>query len=232
MARTTPALEDLMPTITRRLPALLATAALLVAGCATASGTPVGSATAPTPSAAPVATPPGSAGSRSEPPPSASASPSVSAPTVVLDRPWATAELVDVATGQPFRIADLVADGKVVFVETMAIWCTNCRAQQADAMTALGRLDRSRVAWIGLDVDPSETAEALAGYGPRWGFEFTYAIAGTDVSRALAADFGDLVLSPPSTPIIVVGTDGTVTLTDYGHKSVDQIVALAGAHGA
>jgi hypothetical protein len=132
----------------------------------------------------------------------------------------------------PFRIADLVASGRVVFVETMAIWCTNCRAQQADAMSALGQLDRSRIAWVGLDVDPSETAEALAAYGPRWGFDFTYAVAGRDVSRALAADFGDLVLSPPSTPIIVIGTDGRITLTDYGHKSVEALLALAADHGA
>jgi thiol-disulfide isomerase/thioredoxin len=206
-----------MPTIPRR--SLITVTGLLVAACASASGTPAGSATAPTPPPTPVTSPAGSDGTGSPLP-------------VAVDRPWATAELVDVSTGQPFRIADLVADGKVVFVETMAIWCTNCRAQQADAMTALGQLDRSKVAWIGLDVDPSEMADALAAYGPRWGFDFTYALAGTEVARALVDDFGDLVISPPSTPIVVVGTDGTVTLTDYGHKSVDQIVQLAVAHGA
>jgi thiol-disulfide isomerase/thioredoxin len=166
--------------------------------------------------------------------PDASIEPSAepSAVGVVVDRAWATAELVDVSTGQSFRITDLVAQGKVVFVEPMAIWCTKCRAQQADAMTALAQLDRSKVVWLGLDVEPSESAEALADYGPRWGFDHTYAIAGTDVSRALVDDFGPTVISPPSTPIVVVGTDGTVTLTDYGHKSVEQLVALAAEHGA
>lgn len=229
----TPETEDTMPTTPRRSVALVAVTGLLVAACAAASGTPAGPAATSTPAPAAPATPSGPAGSETAPPPSSgtSVAPSAGNPAVV-DRPWATAELFDVATGQPFRISDLVADGKVVFVETMAIWCTNCRAQQADAMTALGQLDRSKVVWIGLDVDPSETADALAAYGPRWGFDFTYALAGTEVARALVDDFGDLVISPPSTPIVVIGTDGTVTLTDYGHKSVDQIVALALAHGA
>jgi len=222
-----------MPTTLRRPLAILAAGAVLVAGCATGGSPPTGSpgvpATSPSPAVSPSESPAsGSRAAATDPPASAAGTP----PAVVPDRPWATANLIDVATGEPFRIADLVAEGKVVFVETMAIWCTNCRAQQADAMVALGRLDRSRVAWVALDVDRSETAEALAAYGPRWGFEFTYAIAGPDVSRALADDFGDLVLSPPSTPIVVVGTDGTVTLTDYGPKSVDQIVELAAAHGA
>ena len=58
------------------------------------------------------------------------------APAVVLAQPWATAPLTDVATGETFRIADLA--GKVVIVETMAIWCSNCRAQQGDVQAALG----------------------------------------------------------------------------------------------
>ena len=217
---------------TRRLFAAFAvlavTLSVAVAGCASGEG---GSSVS-TPSAVAAGAPP----SPSRSPASGDASPvppgETVAPGAPIDRPWATAELVDVSSGQPFRIADLAASGTVVFVEPMAIWCTNCRAQQADAMTALSRLDRSRVVWVGLDVDPSETAEALADYGPRWGFDHTYAIAGQDVSRALVDEFGPLVISPPSTPIIVIGTDGTVTLTDFGHKSVDQIVALAAAHGA
>ena len=158
--------------------------------------------------------------------------PAVTPGGVVVDRAWATADLVDVSTGATFRVTDLVAEGTVVFLEPMAIWCTNCRAQQADAMTALDELGRSKVVWIGLDIDPSETAEALAEYGPRWGFDHTYVLAGPDLSRALVDDFGPTVISPPSTPLIVVGIDGTVSLTDYGHKSVDDIIALAVAHGA
>ena len=48
----------------------------------------------------------------------------------------------------------------------------------------------------------------------------------------LAGDFGDQFLNPPSTPMLIVGTDGTVTQTEFGHKSADELVALVQAHGA
>lgn len=149
-----------------------------------------------------------------------------------LTQAWATRTLTDVETGTTFRIADLVASGRVVFIETMAIWCTKCRAQQADALTALASLDRSRVVWVTIDVELSESAQALVEYEDHFGFDFEYVLADADLARELAADFGDGVLAPPSTPIIVVGTDGTVTLTEFGHKSVERILELAAAHGA
>ena len=165
-------------------------------------------------------------------PPSASDDPEAIAAGVVLTQAWATEALTDVRTGESFRIADLVADDRVVFIETMAIWCSSCRTQQRDVVKALAALDPGRVTWIGVDVDASEKAGDLANYSLKLGFDWPYVVASTDLARALAAEFGDQVLSPPSTPIIVVGTDGTVTLTEFGHKSVDRILELAAAHGA
>lgn len=160
-----------------------------------------------------------------------SADPSASiAPAVTLDQVWATTQLTDVASGQPFRIADHA--GSVIIIETMAIWCTNCRVQQDDVQTALARLPADNVVYIVLDVDPNEDAASLADYQVQHGYKGRYAIAETAVARALATEFGDLILNPPSTPMIVVGTDGTVTMTEFGHKSVDEIVALAESHGA
>jgi thiol-disulfide isomerase/thioredoxin len=173
--------------------------------------------------------------------PSVPSVPSVGAPTepassptdgVQLTQAWATAELTDVRNGQRFRIADLVADGRVVFLETMAIWCTNCRRQQGDVVSALSQLDPATVTWIGIDVDASESADALADYSRTLGFDWPFVVAGPDLARALAAEFGDQVLSPPSTPIVVIGTDGRVTLTEFGHKSVDRIMQLATEYGA
>jgi len=148
----------------------------------------------------------------------------------VIDAAWAQAELTDVATGESFRIADLA--GKAVIVETMAIWCTNCLAQQGDVYRALGDLDSDRVAYVLLDVDPNETAPALAEYRTRNGFTGTYVIAGRETARALADEYGDQVLNPPSTPMILIGTDGRITLTDFGHKSSETIVQLVRDHGA
>ena len=211
-------------------PRILAISALLVVACTGSSGAASVEAETPGRSAAPsvAATPAGSAAEHSAAPDSPSRSPS--APTVILDQVWAVAPLVDAVTGEPFRIADHA--GKVILVETMAIWCSNCLAQQVDVQTALARLPSDRVVYVVLDVDPNEDAASLAAYRERHGFQGQYAIVNKDVARALAAEFGDQFLNPPSTPMLVVGTDGTVTRTDFGHKSPDTIVALAEAHGA
>ncbi len=209
---------------------ILAISALLVAACTGSAGAPSVKAETSGRSPAPsvFAAPSGSAAERSTAPGSSPRTPS--APSVVLDQAWAAAPLVDAVTGEPFRIADHA--GKVILVETMAIWCSNCLAQQVDVHSALARLPADHVVYVVLDVDPNEDAASLAAYRERHGFLGRYAIAGKDVARALAAEFGDQFLNPPSTPMLVVGTDGTVTRTDFGHKSPDTIVALAEAHGA
>ncbi len=168
-------------------------------------------------------------------PPSGSASPAAppSSPAVgaILAQPWATMTLTDVTTGQPFRIADLVASGKIVFLETMAIWCSNCRTQQIEATAAFEGLDPARVEWVAIDVESSETAEALARYREQNGFPFTYVIADAGMARALAAEFGDTVLSPPSVNIVVVGADGEVVHL-RGHRNAAEIQRLATEQGA
>jgi thiol-disulfide isomerase/thioredoxin len=220
-------------TPTRRLFALPAII-LLLAACSSAGGPAPTQVTAPTvggPSASPVE----SSGSATATAPTPVASP-VDAPTAsevvppVLDQAWATAELTDAATGEPFRIADLA--GRVVILETMAIWCSNCFAQQGHVYDALTDLDPAKVAYVLIDIDPNETPAALAAYRERHGFTGTYAVADRELARALATDFGDQVLNPPSTPMVIIGADGRVTLTAFGSKSPGEIVALAEEHGA
>jgi thiol-disulfide isomerase/thioredoxin len=207
--------------------------AISLAGCASPIGSPAGAtaSTGATSIASAASTPAPSSGS---PGPSASApsasAPSASAPGAVLAQDWATAALVDVSTGETFRIADHA--GKVIIIETMAIWCLNCRAQQRDVQSALQELDPDTVVYIVLDVDPNEDGASLAKYRELNGFDGRYAVAEASVARALAAEFGDQVLNPPSTPVVFIGTDGRVTLTEFGHKSRDELIALATAHGA
>ena len=148
----------------------------------------------------------------------------------VLDQPWATVELTDVATGDVFRLADHA--GQVIIIETMAIWCPNCLLQQREVDAALADLDPAKVTYVVLDVDLNEDAAALADYRIKGGFTGTFVVAGIPVARALAEEFGAQILNPPLTPIVIVSTDGTATLTDYGRKSSKEIVALATAAGA
>lgn len=144
------------------------------------------------------------------------------------DQAWRTASLRDVITGEEFRISDL--EGKVVAVEAMAVWCSTCRVQQGEAQEALDQVGSPDVVYISLDVDPNERAADLAAYAAREGFTWHFAVASPEVSRSLAATFGDQILSPPATPIIVLGPDGAVIETHIGIKRADDLAALFREH--
>ncbi len=208
----------------------------VAAPAATVPASAAPTAPAATAPASPAATVPASAAASGAPPavaptdtPAATASPAPAG--VVLDQPWALAQLTDVSTGEVFRIADLAASGKVVFVETMAIWCTNCRAQQVAAVTAYEELGPANVEWVVIDVETAETAGALVRYRDQNGFPFRYSISDSLLNRSLADQFGDVVLSPPPVNVIIIGTDGRITHL-LGHHSAADLVALAIDHGA
>lgn len=213
-------------------PAFLLAAALAVVACGSGSFPAVDPTAAPTATTVPATIAP------VEPAPTASPDGGASSPSTesspespaVLDQPWATAELVDVATGERFTIAELVAAGRPVILETMAIWCSNCLAQQRRIEEALERAEPGSVAYVVLTVDPAEDAAKLARYRDQNRFDGMYAVADRGVSRALAAEFGDQVLNPPATPIVVISPSGRVTLTPYGPKSVDEIASLVDEH--
>lgn len=137
---------------------------------------------------------------------------------------WRTAVLRDVLTGDEFSIRDL--EGKVVVIEPMAIWCINCRFQQLEAQHALETLGSDDVVYLSLDVDARERPEDLAAYARREGFDWRFAVASTEFSRSLAATFGDQVLSPPATPLIVLSRDGDVVERHFGGKNSAELVAL------
>ncbi len=147
------------------------------------------------------------------------------ASAALASSPWATATLTDVATGEIFTIADLA--GKPVFIEAMAIWCTNCRAQQARFTEAFGKMAPGTASYVVLTIDSSETADDLARYKADRGFAGRYAVAGKDVSKALEAEFGPNVLNAPSVPLIFVSAAGEVSFTT-GPESVEKILENAG----
>ncbi len=143
----------------------------------------------------------------------------------LASKAWATATLTDVATGETFTIADLA--GKPVFIEAMAIWCSNCRAQQGRFTEAFGKMAPGTASYVVLTVDPSETAEDLARYKADRGFTGSYAVAGKALSAALEAEFGANVLNPPSVPLIFVSRTGEVSFST-GPESVEAILEAAG----
>jgi thiol-disulfide isomerase/thioredoxin len=141
----------------------------------------------------------------------------------MMDLPgWFQAELIDVRSGQTFTLAG--QQGKVILVETMAIWCSNCLRQQQEVKAlheALG--ERDDLLTVVLDIDANEDAASLVAYAERHGFDWTYAVAPRDVAREIGQLYGDQFLNPPSTPMLIVDRHGEVHLLPFGRKTATDL---------
>jgi hypothetical protein len=212
-------------------------AVLLFAGCSSAATPDGGTSLPPTaPSATPgetVAAPtlaPTTTAPTDAPETTAPTSPPTTndPPAALPDAVWRTSALLDVRSGEMLTINELTAAGRLVVVEPMAIWCSNCRTQQNEARTALAGLGSEAIVYISLDVDPNETEPDLARYADEREYPWHFAVASREVARSLAEIFGDQVLSPPSTPKIVVALDGTAEVT-FGLKRAADLEAQLSA---
>ena len=89
---------------------------------------------------------------------------------------WFSQELKDINTGTLFKITDF--QGKVILVETMAVWCPKCLTQQqeiAKLKTVLAAQDD--FVSIGIDIDPNENEALLASHVKKYSFDWIFAIA-------------------------------------------------------
>ena len=76
---------------------------------------------------------------------------------------WYSASLTNASTGQAFTINDF--KGKVVLVETLAMWCSNCKKQQGQVKALHDLLgERDDFISLGLDIDLNENAADLKGW--------------------------------------------------------------------
>lgn len=146
--------------------------------------------------------------------------------TPMMESPaWYSASLVDAGTGAAFRIEDL--KGKVVLVETMAIWCSNCLRQQGQVKALHDLLgERDDFVSIGLDIDPNEDTASLKAYVEAQGFDWLYAVPPPEVTREIASLYGDQFLNPPSTPILVIDRHGAAHPLPFGMKSAEDLLGF------
>jgi len=144
--------------------------------------------------------------------------------TVAVDRPaWQTLPLVDARTGETFTFADF--DGKTVFVEPMATWCTNCRQQLRNVNSARASFDSEQVVFVALSVEVGLGNDTLSTYSQNNGFDWHFAVVTPELLAELVATFGRTVTNPPSTPHFIIRPDGTTTSLTTGIHSVDELVA-------
>jgi cytochrome oxidase Cu insertion factor (SCO1/SenC/PrrC family) len=135
---------------------------------------------------------------------------------------WFSIVLTDVQTGKTFTMNDFA--GKVVLLETMAIWCPNCIVQAAQVRElhkALGYPED--LISVTLDVDSNEDQTMLKSYVSEWGFDWHFAVAPLLVERALGNLYSAQYLNPPLSPMLIIDRDGNVHQLEYGLKDVETL---------
>ena len=117
---------------------------------------------------------------------------------------WLETELVDVRTGEKFKISDF--EGKPIFVESFAVWCPICTKQQ-EKVKELHNEIGDRFVSISLDTDPNEDMEKILEHIERNNFDWYYAVAPVEMTQVLIEEFGNSIINAPSTPMILICED-------------------------
>jgi hypothetical protein len=139
-----------------------------------------------------------------------------------FDADWFAMKLVDAQTGKIFTINDYA--GRVVLVETMAIWCPNCIVQATQVKKLhdlLGNPDD--LVSVSLDVDTHEDEAALKEYASSYRFNWPFAVAPLEVARALGNLYNAEYLNPPLSPMLLIDRDGNVYQLEYGLKDAESL---------
>jgi hypothetical protein len=213
-----------MPNPWRRgLPGASLTLLLVLAACqADAGASPTSLPSVP--EATPTMAPPSEAPSM-EPSAEATDSPTAepSEPVALDSDPLHRVTLTDVRSGEEFTLGELAAE-KPLLLETMAIWCTSCRAQQHNVVAAHELADFHSVS---LDVEPGEQPAELAAYADREGWDWYFAKADAQLAAQLRERFGTAVVVPPGMPKILFRTDGSIEFIGLGELYSPEQVADA-----
>jgi len=137
--------------------------------------------------------------------------------TFIAAPEWFDMELTDVQTGKTFTINDFA--GKVVLLETMAIWCPNCVVQATQVRKlheALGYPED--LVNISLDVDVHEDEASLKEFVSDYHFGWHFAVAPLEVARALGNLYSAEYLNPPLSPMLIIDRQGNAHQLEYGIK--------------
>ncbi|MCB9076161.1 MAG: hypothetical protein H6631_01060 [Anaerolineaceae bacterium] len=135
---------------------------------------------------------------------------------------WYNVELTNVNTGETFKIADF--QNKVVLVETMAVWCTNCLRQQREVLSLHSQLgDQPGLVSVAIDIDPNEDNAILKAHTDKNGFDWVYAVAPGEVAAEIGQLYGGQFLNPPATPMLIIDRQGQAHPLEFGPKSAQTL---------
>jgi len=148
---------------------------------------------------------------------------STAAPGMMQEAPmWFSTSFANASDGKAFKIDDF--KGKVVLVETMAVWCTNCKMQQDQIKSLHEAMGMPKnLVTVSLDVDSKESNDILKAYVAKNGFDWMYAVAPVDVSREISKLYGEQFLNPTATPMLIIDRKGVAHPLPFGIKSTDDL---------
>jgi thiol-disulfide isomerase/thioredoxin len=131
-------------------------------------------------------------------------------------------ELTDVATGQTFKISDF--KGKPVLLESFAVWCPTCLAQQKE-IKKVRQSEGDAIIHISLDTDPNEDADKIREHMERNGLDWYFVVSPIELTNALIDEFGLTVVNAPSAPVVLISEDQSARLLRSGVKSADDLLS-------
>ena len=135
---------------------------------------------------------------------------------------WFDIELTDALSGKTFKINDFA--GKVILIETMAIWCPNCIVQATQVSKLHENIgNQPDFITISLDVDYNEDTASLKEYVDSYKFDWRFAVAPLEVARALGNLYNAEYLNPPLSPMLLIDRTGSVHQLKYGLKDADTL---------
>ncbi len=140
--------------------------------------------------------------------------------TAPLEEDWRDVPLVDVATGENFKISDF--KGKPILLESFAVWCPTCKKQQ-DKIKELHEELGDDVISISLDTDPNEDEDKVLEHINRNGFNWLFAVSPIELTRGLIDEFGFSVVNALGAPVVLVCEDQSARMMESGVKSVDEL---------
>jgi len=135
---------------------------------------------------------------------------------------WMNISLVDVRTGELFKISDF--KGKPVLLESFAVWCPICTQQQKKIKELHDELGNAFVS-ISLDTDPHEDTAIVKEAVEEREFAWYFAVSPKELTQALIDQFGVSVVDAPAAPVVLICEDGSARLLKRGIKSAQELKA-------
>jgi thiol-disulfide isomerase/thioredoxin len=140
-------------------------------------------------------------------------------PTTVAE--WMDIELKDVRTGETFRISDF--EGRPVLLESFAVWCPTCLAQQKE-IEKLKISQGEAIVHISLDTDPNEDEDRIREHLETHGFYWLFAVSPIELTNALIDEFGLGVVNAPGAPVVLICEDLTARYLRSGVKTENALL--------